>query len=158
MQVEWKWCNELSSDNLKHKLYTAHNFWEEAPLPSLYYIVCLSMGTTSKCHFSSGSQVGVPKLGLLLSQNFGHSYLSQIKSFFSVRGQYFIALENIFPTMYNTFQLDLIWFLLSRGLLSKVKLSIWNFTPGPSFDHNSWKSGLNEQCKGTLIIYASKPF
>jgi hypothetical protein len=32
---------------------------------------------------------------------------------------------------------------------------IW---PLPSFDHNSWKSGLNEQYKGTLRIYVSKPF
>jgi hypothetical protein len=35
MHVEWKWCDGLSKDNLKHKLYTARNFWEEALLPSL---------------------------------------------------------------------------------------------------------------------------
>jgi hypothetical protein len=35
MQIEWKWCDEFSKDNLKHKLYMAHNLWEEAPLPSL---------------------------------------------------------------------------------------------------------------------------
>jgi len=35
MQVEWKWCGELSKDNLKHKLYTTHNLWEEASFPSL---------------------------------------------------------------------------------------------------------------------------
>jgi hypothetical protein len=35
MQVEWKWCNKLSKDNLKHKFYTAHNLWEEVTLPSL---------------------------------------------------------------------------------------------------------------------------
>jgi hypothetical protein len=35
MQVEWKWYNGLSRDNLKHKLYTTCNFWEEAPLPFL---------------------------------------------------------------------------------------------------------------------------
>jgi len=35
MQVEWKWCDEFNKDNLKHKLYTAHNLWEEAPFPSL---------------------------------------------------------------------------------------------------------------------------
>jgi hypothetical protein len=28
----------------------------------------------------------------------------------------------------------------------------------PSFDHNSCKSSLNEQCKGILSIYASRPF
>jgi hypothetical protein len=35
MQVEWKWYNEFSKDNREHKLYTACNFWEGAPLPSL---------------------------------------------------------------------------------------------------------------------------
>jgi len=35
VQVECKWCDELSKDNFKHKLYMAHNLWEEAPLPSL---------------------------------------------------------------------------------------------------------------------------
>jgi hypothetical protein len=33
--VEWKWCDELSKDNFKHKFYTTHNLWEEAPLSSL---------------------------------------------------------------------------------------------------------------------------
>jgi hypothetical protein len=37
VEVEHKWCNGLSRDNLKHKLYTTHNLWEEAPFPSLYY-------------------------------------------------------------------------------------------------------------------------
>ncbi len=36
MQVECKWCNEFNKgQNLKHKLYTTYNLWEEAPLPSL---------------------------------------------------------------------------------------------------------------------------
>jgi len=35
MQVEWKWRDEFSKENFKHKLYTAYNLWEEAPLPSL---------------------------------------------------------------------------------------------------------------------------
>jgi hypothetical protein len=64
MQVEWMWCSELSRNNLKHKLYLACNLWEEAPHPSLYYIMCLSTRMTSKCHFSlrfpSGS--GSPKI------------------------------------------------------------------------------------------------
>jgi hypothetical protein len=33
VQVEWKWCDGLSKDNFKHKLCTAHNLWEKAPLP-----------------------------------------------------------------------------------------------------------------------------
>jgi len=32
MQIEWKWGGGLSKDNLKHKFYTVHNLWEEAPL------------------------------------------------------------------------------------------------------------------------------
>jgi hypothetical protein len=35
MQIESKWCSGLSKDKFKHKLYTTHNLWEEAPLPSL---------------------------------------------------------------------------------------------------------------------------
>jgi hypothetical protein len=92
MQVEWKWCDGLNKDNLKNKLYTTCNLWEEAPLPSLYYILCFSIGTTSKCHFSPGlpsdSQVGVPKLGLLLSQNFGCSYFFQIKFFWKFESNF----------------------------------------------------------------------
>jgi len=38
MQVEWKWCDEFSRDNFKHKFYTTHNHWAEAPLP-LYSIL-----------------------------------------------------------------------------------------------------------------------
>jgi hypothetical protein len=53
-------------------------------------------------HFLRDSQVGVPKLRFLLFQNFGPSYLSQIKYVLGVEGQYLIAFENIFPTVYNT--------------------------------------------------------
>jgi len=35
MQVECKWRGGLDKDNLKHKIYMAHNLWEEAPFPSL---------------------------------------------------------------------------------------------------------------------------
>ncbi len=35
MQVEWKWCDKFNNDNFKHKLYTTHNLWENAPFPSL---------------------------------------------------------------------------------------------------------------------------
>jgi len=34
MQIEQKWCDGLSKDNLKHKFYTTRNLWEEAPLLS----------------------------------------------------------------------------------------------------------------------------
>jgi hypothetical protein len=35
IQVDYKWCDGLSKDNFKHKLYMACNLWEEAPLHSL---------------------------------------------------------------------------------------------------------------------------
>ncbi len=66
VQIEWKWCDGLNRDNLKHKFYTAGNLWKEAPLPSLKYIMCLSMGTTSKCHFSSGLSSVNLKTGILV--------------------------------------------------------------------------------------------
>jgi hypothetical protein len=77
MQVECKWCSALKKDNFKHKLYTAHKFWEDAPLPSLQHILWLFAGAKSKCHFLSK----VPKLGLLLSWNFGRSYIFQKKTY-----------------------------------------------------------------------------
>ncbi len=63
VQVEWKWCDKLSRDNFKHKLYMAHNLWEEAPLPSLQYTMSMSMGITSKCHFSPRLPSESPKIG-----------------------------------------------------------------------------------------------
>jgi hypothetical protein len=46
--------------------------------------------------------VGIPKLGLLLSQNFGRLYFFQIKFVVKMQGQHLIALENIFSMVYNT--------------------------------------------------------
>jgi hypothetical protein len=37
-------------------------------------------------------------------------------------------------------------------------VGIFNLIPALSFDHNLCKSGLNEQCKGTLNICVSRPF
>ncbi len=45
--------------------------------------------------------------------------------FLKVQEQYLISLENIFPMVYNTLQLDLIWPLLSKDLCSRVKFPIW---------------------------------
>jgi hypothetical protein len=40
VQVEWKWCDEFSKDNLKHKLYMARNLWVEASFSfSVIYFV-----------------------------------------------------------------------------------------------------------------------
>jgi len=71
--------------------------------------------------------MGVPKLGLLLSQSFGCSYLSQIRYVLKIQGQYLIALKKIFSTMYNTPLLDLIWPILFKGF--GVESQISNLAP-----------------------------
>jgi hypothetical protein len=74
-----------------------------------YSIFCASMwGLYSNVIFPWDSQVGIPKLKLLLSKNFECSYLSQIKSFLEMKNNFFIALKRIFPMVYNTPQLELI--------------------------------------------------
>jgi hypothetical protein len=89
LQIEWK-CSGLSKDNFKHKLYTAHNIWEEAPFPSLNisslkYILGLFSGTTSKCHFS-------PKIGTLV--------VSKLWSFISFSNKvFFYNAKNIFYSL-----------------------------------------------------------
>jgi hypothetical protein len=100
--------------------------------------------------------MGVPKLGLLLSQKIGHSYFFQIKPF----------LEHVKATSYNL-QKDFsnrvshtpIRNHLTPALRGFVVGSqILNLTPDLSFDHNSCISSLNEQCKGTFGIYTLRPF
>jgi hypothetical protein len=122
VQIERKWCNRRSRHNLKHKLHPAHNLWEKHHSPP-YNILCASLRRLHpNVTFSHDSQVGVPKLRLLLSQNFGRSYL---KPFSRMWQKYLIALENIFPSVYNKLQSDLIWPMLSRDLWLGVKLRIW---------------------------------
>jgi hypothetical protein len=112
-----------------------------------YSIFCASLqGLHSNVTFPQNSQVRVPKLGLLLFQNFGRSYHSQIKSVLKVQGQYLIAFENIRPHLTPDF----------KGFI--VESQIPNLTPTPSFDHNSCKLGLNGQWSGTLNIYVSTNF
>jgi len=74
--------------------------------------------------FFRDSQVGVPKLGLLLFQDFGCSYMFQINFILRVQGQYFIAFENTFLMVYNTFQQTSFDPLLLKDLQSKVKFPI----------------------------------
>jgi hypothetical protein len=94
MQVECKWCGEFSRDNLNHKLYTSIT----TPLPIVYSMTlhesCIQMAFSPL-----DPQMGVPKLGLLLSQSFDtHIFLKSI--FWNMQGYYVIALKRIFPTMY----------------------------------------------------------
>jgi len=91
-----------------------------------YNILCaFPRGLHPNVTFFRVSQVKVPKLGLLLFQNFGCSYFSQIKSVLRMQGQYFISFITIFLTVYNTPQSKLIWPLLSKGLWSIIKFPIW---------------------------------
>jgi hypothetical protein len=99
VQVEWKWCGGFSRNNFKHKLHMVYNLWEGQNSPPYSILCAFSWGLHPSVTFpldSRDSQVGVPKLGLSLSQNFGHLYLSQIKSILRAQGQYLITLENIF--------------------------------------------------------------
>jgi hypothetical protein len=142
VQVEWKWCDGLSRDNLKNKLYRARNLWEEAPLPSPSILYAFPRGLYPNVTFPQDSQVGVLKLRLLLSQNFGRSCLFQIKSILRLQGQYLIEIKNICPTMYNMFHKPHLTPAF-KGFV--VGSQILNLTLTPSFDHNSCKSGLNDQ-------------
>ncbi len=63
--------------------------------------------------FSQYSHVGVPKLELLLSWNFGRSYFPQIKFIWSMWGHYFIVLKNIFLMVYLTLIIDYLTFALT---------------------------------------------
>jgi hypothetical protein len=118
VQVEWKWCGRLNRDNLKHKLYILVTFGRRHHSPP-YNILCASpWGLHPNVTFPRDSQMRVPKLGLLLSQNFGRSYFSQIKFFLKMQGQYLIAFKTICPMVYNTPPLEFIRPLLSRGLWS----------------------------------------
>jgi hypothetical protein len=40
VSASWKRCDELSNDNLKHKLHATHNLLGEGiiPLPVVYYV------------------------------------------------------------------------------------------------------------------------
>ncbi len=80
MQVKWKWCDKFKKDNLK--LHMARNLWEEASLPSLYYTLCLSVGTTSKCHFPSGIQNGSSKTRTFVVPKIWTLIFFQTKFFF----------------------------------------------------------------------------
>ncbi len=94
------------------------------PFPySILYVYL--RGQLPNVNFPQDSQVGVPKLGLLMSQNFGCWYHFQIKSVLIMWRQHLIALKKIFSTFYNTPQSDFIWPFLSRDLWLRVKFSIW---------------------------------
>jgi hypothetical protein len=139
MQIECKWCSRLSRHSLKHKLYVICDLYEEASLPSF---LCDSLqGYIQMALFFRDSQKEIPKLGPLLSWNFGRSYLPQFKPFWSIWGNYFIALKWYFQH-YITCPNQNYLTLILRGFV--VGSQIPNLTPNPSFDHNSCILCLNE--------------
>jgi len=100
--------------------------------------------------FSQDSQMGVPKIRLLLSQKISCSYLLQIKCVWSMQGKYFIAFKKKkFNNLLHASIRDHLMPTL-RGFM--VRNQIPNLTLGSSFDHNSCILSLNEQCKNILAI------
>jgi hypothetical protein len=105
MQVERKWCDGFSKDNFKHKFYMTRNLWEEAPLPSSYYTLCLFAGTTSKCHFflglPSGLPNGSPKTKTLVVPKLWPFIFFSNQGFLKMWQEYLITFKNIFPIVYK---------------------------------------------------------
>jgi hypothetical protein len=66
MEIEHKWCGGLSKENLKHKLYMAHNLWEEAPLPPYSIFFDSLWGLHPNGIYSETPKWKSQKLGLLL--------------------------------------------------------------------------------------------
>jgi hypothetical protein len=68
-----------------------------------YSILCASMwGLHPNVTFPQDSQMGVPKLGLLLSQNFRHSYISQINFFLKMRRRHLITQNDLSNDVLHT--------------------------------------------------------
>ncbi len=140
----------------KHKLYTARNLWEKAPLPSLQYTMCLSVKTTSKCHFSPQLRNGNPKTGTLIVPKLWTLISFSNQVFFEcAKTLSYSSLKYLSNNIQHT-PIGLHLTPTSKGFV--VGIQIAQFDSRPSFDHNSCKLGLNDQFKGALIIYTSRTF
>jgi hypothetical protein len=121
-----------------------------------YSILCVfPHGLHPNVIFPWDSQVKVPKLGLLLSQDFGHSYLSQINFFLDCKDDILWPLKISFQwciARSNWTSFDPCF----QGICGRESNS--QFDSRLFFFHNSCKSSLNEQCESTLNIYISRPF
>ncbi len=101
VQVECKCCNKLSRDSFKHKLYTAHNLWEEASLPSLYILCDFPQGLHPNGIFFFRTPKRESKTWDYCYPNvFECSYLLQNKHIWSMWKQYLIFLKKIFLMVY----------------------------------------------------------
>jgi len=97
---------------------------------------------------SQNSDFAIPKFWMfiyLLNQTFFEHVMTRTYSF---RKYFSIDVLQVLIKHHLTLNL--------RGFM--VKSQILNLTPSPYFDHNSCISSLNEQCKGILGIYTSRPF
>ncbi len=134
MQVECKWCNALNKDNLKHKLYTTCNLWEEASIPP-YNIICDSLwvyNPNDKFKKKIETLV-VPKLWTLISSS-NQTFLEHVKAL-----PY--SLEKDLSKLYHAPIGNHLTPAL-RGFMVKNQIPNLIFTP--YFDHNSCISCLNE--------------
>jgi hypothetical protein len=97
MQVKRMWCDRLNKDNCKHKFYITHSLPRASGRKHHsppYNILCNTFcGSYIQMAFFSNK---ILKLGLLLSQNFGHSYFPQIKYSWNMWKEYLIALKIFF--------------------------------------------------------------
>ncbi len=139
MQVERKWCGKLSRDNLKHKLYTTRKLFKRKHHSPPYGIL---YDSPRELHPNGIFFLGLPKLGLILSQGFEHAYLPQINFLEHARALYYglqkdLSNDVLHALIGNHSTLTL------RGFV--VGNQIPNLTPILSFDHNSCISYLNEQ-------------
>jgi hypothetical protein len=105
--------------------------------------------------FSLDSQMGVPKLRLLLSQSFRHSYLPQINFLLHARALCYSPQKDLSNNVSHALTGDHSTLTL-RGFV--VGNQVHNLVPILSFDHNSCISYLNEQWEGTWGIYTSRTF
>jgi hypothetical protein len=92
----------------------------------------------------------IPKLGLLLSENFGHAYFPQNQICLEHAKGISYSPQKYFSkgVLHALIKNDLT--LVVRGFV--VRSQIPNLTLGPSLDHNSFISCINEQCEGILSI------
>jgi hypothetical protein len=109
VQVEYKWCGVDLIRIISSTSFTQLATCERRHHCLSYSILCdFSHGHHPNDIFPQDSQVGVPKLGLLLSWKFGSSYLLQNKPIWNTQGQCRITLKEIFAIVYCISWLEII--------------------------------------------------
>ncbi len=125
--------------------------WSTIPLPIIYFVpFCAD-------HIQMSLFLGTPS-GSPKTRTFVISNLWMLISFSNQ--VFFKSVRTIFYSLWKYLSYDVYHTSIKPHLTPIFKgfvvgNQIPNLTLAPSFDHNSCKLGLNEQCKGTLSIYAS---